>query len=238
MKTMLRALALFLLSTTCWVGSLNADQISVTYAFGGPNSVDASLSGVSLGPAVNLDVSDQQTGQIFTLGGLSASSTGRATSFTVLTSPNLVLANYSAGGANSVLVLDSMGNILIAGTMESRGSAVSTYPNGTGAFLGDFLVSEVSPGLLGLFGKGPGFLPDGSVSATFGEANLVGTDHLVAAVGGGSITIQTPTPVAEPAAMILYGTGLFICMIGVRRFNRSQKKLSGKDPLLIDPMIS
>lgn len=216
-----RILLLTLLYTSCWVASLSAAQITVTYGFGSTNSVDASLNGVALGPAINLNVSDQQTGQVFDLSGLSASSTGRSTSFLVLSNPNVVLANFAAGGPNSVVVTDGLGNILISGMMESRGSLVSTYPQGTGGFQGDFLVQFVAPSLLAKFNLPPVFLPDGSVSATYGDANLTGLDHLTGAVGGGSVTIQTPAPVAEIGTMFLFGSGLFISMVGIRKFNQS-----------------
>lgn len=205
-------LAVLLLASSAF-----ADQITITYGFGGTNSVDASLSGVALGPALNLNVSDQRTGQVFTLGGASASSTGASTSFLVLTSPNVVLANFGAGGSNSVLVTDGMGNILISGVMESRGSLVSTYPGGTGGFQGDFTVTSVAPSLLAMFGLGPAFLTDGSVSATYGNANLAGTDHLTAAVGGGSVTIQTPTPVPEAMGLGVIGMVMLGGVAVVRR---------------------
>ena len=67
---------------------------------------------------------------------------------------NLVIGAFTAAGANSVLVEDSIGNVLVAGSMQDGGSLLSNVPNGTGSFLATFNVTFVSPAALALFGLG------------------------------------------------------------------------------------
>jgi hypothetical protein len=88
----------------------------------------------------------------------------------------------------------------------------------TGSFQGEFHITSVNPSVLTMFGLGPGFKPDGSVSITFGQSDVTG-DDLSAVIGGGTVTIETPTAtvVPEPAAMLLFGSALLITLIYQRR---------------------
>lgn len=191
------------------------DQITFSAILGSSHSVDISLNGVLLGPAMNINVSDQQTGQVFPLDGTYTSSTGVSTSFSVLNVPPVVLANYNFGSPNSVLITDTMGNVLVAGMMEDRSSVAATYTGGTGAFLGEFQVKFVSPAVLALFGKNLTFQPSGSVSATFGQTERTGADSFVAELGGADVTVQTEStaPTPEIATVLLMVTG--VVMLGL-----------------------
>lgn len=193
------------------------DQITFSAILGSSHSVDISLGGALLGPAMNINVSDQQTGQVFPLDGVFTASTGKSTNFSVLTTPPIVLANYNFGSPNSVLITDTMGNVLVAGTMEDRSSVAATYMGGTGAFLGEFSVKFVSPAVLKLFGFGPTFQDSGSVSATFGQTEMNGPDNFVAELGGANVTIQTPVQTSTPevATVLLMVTG--IVLLGMSR---------------------
>lgn len=189
-----------------------ADQI--TFSFIGSSAsqtLDAGLGSFTAGPALNVLVTDVTTGVTINLPGIFTTSTGIANSFTVLTSPNLVLANYSAGGSSSVLITSPDGKTdYVAGVNQDHGTFISGYPNGTGAFLNNFDVTAVDPAVLAMFGLGPGFDAQGSVSITSGGGNLLGPDNLGATVGGGSVTVQT-TPVVEPARqglVVLGGLGI------------------------------
>jgi hypothetical protein len=136
--------------------------------------------------------------------------TGPASSFVPIGSPpTLLLATFTGAGANSVLVVDAANNVLVAGSMEDNASLLTSLSVGTGSFLGTFDVSFVSPAALALFGLGPGFQPVGSVAFTFASANFDGTT-LRGAIGGGSVTIQTPIPTPEPAGLGILGMGLVV----------------------------
>lgn len=202
------------------IGAVFARADQITFSFIGNTSIQnlsAGLGGFAAGPSLNVLVTDATTGVRIDLPGVFTTSTGIANSFTVLTSPNLVLASYSAGGADSVLITSLDGKtVYVAGVNENRGEFVSAYPSGTGAFLNSFTVTQVDPAVLGMFGLGPGFDSRGSVSITSGTGNLVGRDALAATIGGGTVTIES-TAIPEPAGLGLAGMGLLAAAGMVRR---------------------
>jgi len=182
-----------------------ADQINFNFTTGAPNSVTAtSATGLMSGPSMLQNISDTTTGVVIAQSGKYVTgNTGPAINLAQFA--NLVIGAFTASGPNSVLVEDSANNVLVAGVMQDGGSLLSTVPNGTGSFLATFNVTYVSPAALALFGLGPGFLPDGSVALTLGNAKFNGTTF-TAAIGGGSVTIQTPVP--EPGTLALFGSGI------------------------------
>jgi hypothetical protein len=210
MKRLAFVAALFASLATCAV----ADQINFNFTLGAPSSVVAtSAGGLTAGPSMLTSISDTTTNtNIPTPGTFVNAITGPASSFVPIGSPpTLILATFTGAGANSVLVVDAANNVLVAGSMQDNASLLSTLSVGTGSFLGTFDVSFVSPAALALFGLGPGFQPVGSVAFTFASANFNGTT-LTGAIGGGSVTIQTPPPTTtpEPAGLGILGIGLVV----------------------------
>ena len=204
---------LLLVFATCAV----ADELTFSFILGAPISLTASAAGLSSGPAMNVVVSDTTTGTHFSLAGTFTASTGPATIFHNF--GTFIDATYSAGGVNSVLIVDPSNNPLVKGNMEANGAFNTTIPRGTGAFLGMFDVTFVSPAVLAMFGLGPGFLPVGSVAATFVNDNFDGTT-VTGRIGGGTVTIQTPRAVVpESASLGLLGMGL-LTTAGVLRRRR------------------
>ena len=187
-------------------GSAVADQINFNFTTGAPNSVTATMAaGLTSGPSMLQSISDTTTGVIKPQAGTYVNgNTGPAVNLAQF--GNIVIGAFTMAGPNSVLVEDSLSNVLVAGIMQDGGSLLSTVPNGTGSFLATFNVTFVSPAALALFGLGPGFLPDGSVALTLGNANFDGTTF-TAAIGGGSVTIQTPA-IPEPGTLALFGSGI------------------------------
>jgi hypothetical protein len=207
------------------VASVSAfgDQLTFSFVLGSAGDVNADLSGVTVGPTFNIDVSDSTTGVTQPLAGIFTTSTGGANAFLVLTSPNVVLADDNGGAADSVLSVDTHGNPLVAGVTEDRASVLSTYPVGADAVLSDLDVIFVSPAALAIFGLGPGFSSDGSESLTFGDANLVGADYSVATTGGGTVTISRV--VSQSTSAILAGTGLMVlCLAGLFKVRRRRSR--------------
>ena len=196
-----------------------ADQINFNFTTGAPSSVIAtSAAGFVSGPSMLQNISDTTTGVVVAQSGKYVNgNTGPAINLAQFA--NLVIGAFTGAGANSVLVEDSSNNVLVAGVMQDGGSLLSTVPNGTGSFLATFNVTYVNPAALALFGLGPGFSPDGSVALTFGNAKFDGTTF-TAAIGGGSVTIQT---VPEPASLGLIGMGL----LTVGRALRLRKRTNG-----------
>jgi hypothetical protein len=193
-----------------------ADQINFNFTTGSPSSVTATSAGLNSGPSPLTNISNTTTGTIIPFSGNYINgNTGPAFSLTQF--GNIVIGTFSAGGTNSVLVEDSVGNVLVAGDMEDNASLLSTVPNGTGSFLGTFHVTFVDPAILALFGLGPGFSPEGSVAFTTGNANFDGTTY-TAALGGGAVTIQSVSSVVpEPASLGLLGLGFLTAATGLRR---------------------
>jgi hypothetical protein len=185
-----------------------ADEISFNFLTNPPFSgaVVASSAGMTAGPSMLTSISDTMTNIPFT-GSLVNANTGPATNFTNNT--DIVAITFSAGGTNSVLVEDSMGHVLVSGSMRDGAVLLSTIPplTGTGAFLGTFDVSFVSPMVLALFGQ-HSFSPIGAVAFTSGQATFnTHTNTLTSVIGGGSVTVQT-SPIPEPASLGLVGIGV------------------------------
>lgn len=189
------------------------DQITFSFIGLSPSSIlTASKSGLELGPVTNVLVSDANTGESFSLLGMVTGATGAASNFTVLASPNIVLASFDGAGSDSVL-LENGGIDLLTGEMEDKSNLISTYPAGAGAFLSDFTVTSVSSSVLALFGLS-NFASDGAISVTFGSSNIVGPDQLSAIVGGGTITI-TATKTPESSTVGLCGLGI-VLLVGAK----------------------
>jgi hypothetical protein len=203
-----------------------ADQINFNFTVGGPGSVKATMAGgLTSGPSGLTSISDTTTGVIHPSGGEYVNgNTGPAIS--LMQFGNQVIATFSAGGANSVLVEDASHTVLVRGNMENDASLLSTVPVGTGSFLGVFHVTFVNPAVLAAFGVGPSFSPDGSVSFTLGNASFDGTTF-TAAIGGGAVTIESAkTMVPEPAGLGLLGMGLLTVAGGLRRWRTTHDQPS------------
>jgi hypothetical protein len=192
--------------------SAGADEITFSFVFGSPGSLAASNGGgLSAGRAIVIAVSDADKGIVLPFSGFALASTGPATSWSVTSTD--VTATFSAGGVNSLQVLDLAMSPVVLGTMEDGSTFDTTYPNGVGSLQGLFDVSFVDPAVLALFGLGPSFLPEGSVSYTFAHDNLTG-GAVTGEVAAGTVTIETPVP--EPGTLALLGSGV-LGLAGVLR---------------------
>lgn len=197
-----------------------ADLINFNFTLGDPTSVTATAAGLVAGPSTLTSISDSTKSTIVPFAGtFVTATTGPAISLTQF--GTIVIGTFTAGGTNSVLVEDSMGNVLVSGSTDDVGSLLSTVSNGTGSFLATFRVTSISPAALALFGLGPGFLPNGVVVFTIGNTAFDGTTY-TAAIGGGAVTIQTPTAVPEPTGLGILGMGLLMIAGGFRRWQATQ----------------
>jgi hypothetical protein len=215
----MKRLALVAIVVVSFAAYAVADQINFNYTIGGPGSVTATNGGLTAGPAMLTSISDTTTGvNILFSGTFVTATTGAALSLVPIGSPpTLIVGTFDAGGPNSVQVVDSLSNPLVTGAMQVNSTFASSLPGGTGSYMGSFDVAFVSPAALALFGLGPAFQPVGSVAYTFGNANWDGTTF-TAAIGGGSVTIQTPTATPEPAGLAIVGVGLLTIVGGLRRW--------------------
>ena len=195
-----------------------ADIINFNFTTGLPGSVTATMAGgLMSGPSMLTSISDSTTSvNIPTPGNYVNGNTGPAS---LLTQVGLIITgSFTAGG--SVLVKDSMGNVLVSGVTEDGGALVAAS-GGTGTFFSLFHVTSVSSSALALFGLGPAFLPDGSVAFTTGDSVFNGTTF-TANIGGGAVSIQTPIP--EPASLGLLGIGFLTVAGGLwKRTHRSPR---------------
>lgn len=210
-----------LLAVLCLV-SINlarADEITFTcIAEGNGHNVVASASGFTAGPCLNVLVSDAAKGLRFPLIAQFNTSAGAATSFTITSTD--VNGTFGAGSTNSVSIIGS--STFLQGDMLAGGDLGATYPGGTGSFQSIFHVTTVDPAVLADFGLPPTFDPRGSVSITFGQNEVVGS-QLEGVIGGGSATIVvSTTPVPEPARVGLVGMGMLGLMAIYRRWQLSQ----------------
>lgn len=211
---MKKVLFLALLAST---SLLYADEITFTGVNFAGSTFSASAAGLSFGNVVNVLVTDNTTGKSIMLLSVQSGSTGTATDF--VPGPPLI-ADYNGAGANSVLVMTG-GHTYLSGAMEDSGRLEAEWPNRAGAFLSRFNVSFVDPAVLTELGTSTRFAPEGSVSLTLGETAFDGTT-LHATLGGSQITIETQavTVVPEVRSLFLYGTGILVCLLPLRRITR------------------
>lgn len=183
-----------------------ADEITFTAINFSHSTFSATAGELQFGNAINIAVTDNSTGKsIMLLGPVQSGSTGAATDF--VPGPPLV-ADYSAGGADSVLV-ESPGHTFLSGVMNDSGRLEADYPDKAGAFLSRFRVTSLDPAILADLGVKGTVRPEGSVSLTLGQTSFDGTT-LDATLGGSQITIETQAPVAEVSTMFLFATGVLL----------------------------
>ena len=194
-----------------------ADEINFNFTTGPAASVVATSSAFTSGPSALTSISDSTTMvNVPFAGSFVNANAGPATAFSVIA--DVVAVTFSASGTDSVLVKDSMGNVLVAGSMRDGGTLLATIPplGVTGTFLGTFNVSFVSPAALALFGQ-TGFQPIGTVAFTTGTGAFnTTTSTYTAIIGGGAVTIQS-TVVPEPASLGLMGAGFVTIAAALRR---------------------
>jgi len=215
----LRLIVLATLLLGCVI-PMAADQITFSFvsAPGNVQDVNASISGLTAGPAINTSVTDSTTGVIVPLSGNVTMSTGTAITYDVF--PTVAVALFNGGTTNSVLVEDPITHaILLSGVTNQNSTMVATHPGGTGAFLAGFKVTFVDPAILSAFGL-MNVDPRGSLGLTFGQDQLVATKDIVAVAGGGTITITATSAIPEPFSMALLGGGILVAGFTLRRGSR------------------
>jgi PEP-CTERM motif len=222
MKPMIKKLILTLgclALLTSFTSIARADAISFNFLFSS-NPVHADATGLSSGPALVLIVSDTKLMTAFSLVGTAMISTGPASSY--VAAGNALTAQYLPGPGIEVQVDSAscvggtMPGVCLQGILNSNGQYTATLM-GTGSFQALFTVTYVSPYIPALFGDPNAWMSTGSDSLTTSVnhfANGGNTD--TAALGGGSITYQTPT-VPEPGTLALFGTGILGLAVAIRR---------------------
>lgn len=207
-KCLALALLLYSLPALC-------DEVTWTCVNFSQTTVSASAAGLQFANCVNVLVTDNNNGHSIMLFALGSGSTGAATSFTP--GPPLI-ADYNGAGADSVLVATG-GHTFLSGTMEDSGRLEAEWPDRAGAFLSRFNVTFVDSTVLTELGTSAHWEPEGSVSLTLAETTFDGTT-LGGTLGGGQFTITTTGVVPENASLFLFGTGMAVATVGVRRYWR------------------
>jgi PEP-CTERM motif len=196
----------------------SADAITFSFVNARP-AVTVNASGFSAGPAAVVLVSDSDLNEYFSLIGTAKISTGAASSYTA--SGGNLTAQFLPGPGIEVEV-DSASctggihpGICLEGILNSNGQYTATS-RGTGSFQALYTVTYVSPYVPWLFGDAKGWLATGSDSLTT-SANIFknGGETDSAALGGGSITYQTPVP--EPSTLLMLGSGMIGLAGAIRR---------------------
>lgn len=182
-----------------------ADVLTFSFIGSSPEvNMTASASGFTMGPAMNLFVTDVTAGVTLDLAGDVTASTGTATSFII--TPILALGDFTGGGI--VRIADGT-TVLLAGITADNSAFIAALPDGTGAWLAGFTVTFVNPSVLERFGLNS-FDPNGSIAATFAHDHVVDST-VEGTIGGGTVTItSTFTPIPEPAALGLIGSVLLM----------------------------
>jgi len=185
---------------------------AITFSFVGVHTtplVSINTTGVTLGPAALLAVSDTNTNNVFLLPGTASINTGAASSY--VAASGLLTAEFNAGSGTEVVVnsANCVGGahpgVCLLGTLNDNGAYVALW-HSTGSFQALFDVTYVSPFVTSLFGDPNTWLPTGSDSFTTGHNNFTnGHQTDTATLGQGGITFQT-TP--EPGTLALFGSGI------------------------------
>jgi hypothetical protein len=129
----------------------------------------------------------------------------------------VIIGTYLAAGPNSVLIVDLSNHPLLAGSIESSSSFLTEIPDGTGAFLGSFDVTFVSPTVLAMFGlSSSSQFTESVLLLTFAQDNFDGTT-VSGVMGGGTVTIETAAA-PEPVGLGLLGASLLTVAESVKRW--------------------